>query len=427
MNKITFKNVNVYDGTLDMKLLKGVNVEVTDEIISKIGNFEIDPKSKVIDGTDKFMVPGLINLHAHLPSSGKLTKKKLGDKSKLVKFVTGNPVGRMIGNMLVKKYALMALNSGVTTVRAVGGVGALDSMLRDKINAGKLVGPRLLVCNTAIGVKGGHMDGTVARAIESVDEIKARINELEEQKVDLVKLMITGGVLDGKEPGHPAPLRMSKEMVEEACKEAHKRGMKVCAHVESPEGMEVAITCGVDSIEHGSGFDKKLIPSMKKNKQAVVCTLSPAIPFALLKPEVHGYGEVAKINTDIVLKGIVDSAKLCLENDIMLGLGTDAGSTLTSHYNFYQELILFEKYEKVSKSFALHTATLVNAKIAGIDNETGSIEVNKKADLLIINEDPLKDLHALAKPWMVMVKGNLIRKPKVKHDKVLDSLMDPII
>lgn len=427
MRKITFINVNLYDGKENMKLQKEVNVEVSDNIITKIGKFEVSKDSEVIDLKGKFMVPGLINLHSHLPSSGKLSKKKLGDKSKLVKFVSENPVGRLIGNAMVKKYAVMALNSGVTTVRAVGGVADLDSVLKEKINAGKVLGPRLLVCNTAIGVRGGHMDGTVAKAIEDKNDIVSRVENLKKENVDYVKLMITGGVLDGKEPGHPAPLRMSKDLVELATKEAHKRGIKVAAHVESPEGMEIAIKAGIDTIEHGSGFDKKLTKDMKANKQALITTLSPAVPFFALKPEEHGYGEVANINAKIVFDGMVEASKLCLDAGVDVGLGTDAGSTLTSHYNFYKELVLFEKYVKVSKSFALYTATLKNAEIVGLDKEIGSVEVNKKADLLIVNDDPLKDLHALGNVKMVMINGKLIKNPKFKRDKLLDSLVEPII
>ncbi|MCQ3035477.1 MAG: amidohydrolase family protein [Bacilli bacterium] len=426
MKKVTYINVNLYNGTENQKLQKLVNVEVTGDKITNVGSFKVAEDSKIVDLNGAFMVPGLINLHAHLPSSGKLSKKKLGDKSGLVNFVSKNPIGRLIGNALVKKYAVMALNSGVTTVRAVGGVSDLDSSLRDKINAGKILGPRLLVCNTAIGVKGGHMDGTVAKAVNDKNDIVNRIKELKEQKVDYVKLMITGGVLDCKEPGHPAPLRMSKDMVEAACKEAHKLGMKVCAHVESPEGMEVAIKCGVDSIEHGGNFDEKLCKDMVKNNQYLVTTLSPALPFFLLKAEQHGYGKDAAINSKIVFDGMVNASKQCLRNKVMVGLGTDAGSTLTSHYNFYKELSLFEKYVGVSKSFALYSATLANAKIAGIDKITGSIEVGKVADLLVVKEDPLKNLNALGKPMLVSVRGKLIKNPKVKRDKVLDSLIDPL-
>lgn len=428
MKKIVLKNINLLDGTKDMTLQKRVNIEISGEKITKIftGKIKENKNTKVIDLEGKYVVPGLINLHAHLPSSGKLSKKKLGDRSKLVKFVSNNFIGRVIGSLMVKKYALMALNSGVTTVRAVGGVSNLDSLLRDKINSGKILGPRLLVANSAIGVKGGHMDGTVAVAISSLEEAKEKIRTLKKEKVDLIKLMITGGVLDAIIPGHPAPLRMDKELVKTCVYEAHKLGLKVAAHVESPEGMEVAIDCGVDSIEHGSSFDESLCKKMAKNNQCVVTTLSPALPFIYIDKEIHHYGDNAVINSKIVFDGMVESAKLCLKNNIRVGLGTDAGSTLTSHYNFYKELALFEKYLKVSKKFAIYSATLSNAIIAGIDKETGSVEVGKMADLLIVDKNPLDNLNNLGKARMVVIKGKIIKHPKFKRDKYLDSLIEPI-
>lgn len=426
MKTITFIHTNVLDGTLNMKLQKDVSVEIKNEKITRVGKFEPNSNSKIIDLNGKFLAPGLINLHCHLPSSGKLAKKKLGDQKKLVKFVSENPIGRYIGYLIIKNNALQALRSGVTTIRTVGGVSTLDSALRDKINDNKLVGPRMLVSNTAIGVKGGHMDGTVATSCDTISEAINKVKSLKKENVDVIKLMITGGVLDGKDVGHPAPLRMSQEMIKACCDEAHKLGLKVAAHVESKEGMNAAIKGGVDSIEHGADFDKDLISKFKKNNGAIVATISPALPFMKIKPEIHGYGEVANINSKVVYDGIINSAKIALKNGINLGLGTDAGSTLTPHYNFYKELVLFEKCVGVSKNFALHTATEVNAKIAGIDKITGTIEKGKSADFIILNANPLDDLNNLREPSTIVIKGKIIKNPKVKHIKSIDNLIENI-
>ena len=105
--------------------------------------------------------------------------------------ILSNSLTRQIGLALEKKYAVMALNSGITTVRTVGGIGNLDSVLRDKINAGKILGPRLLVANSAIGVVGGHMDGTVAIAAKDEKDIVKLVKDTAKDKVDLIKLMIT--------------------------------------------------------------------------------------------------------------------------------------------------------------------------------------------------------------------------------------------
>lgn len=419
-------HANVYDGTFNMKLQNDVSIEIKDNKISRIGSFEVDNKSKIIDLKGKYVVPGLINLHCHLPSSGKLRHKKLGDLKKLVDFITSNKLTKKIGVFLCKSQLKASINSGITTLRCVGGISDFDTTLRDKINSGKYFGPRLIVCNNAIGVEGGHMVGTVTLPAHNEDEIRSMIDNLYSQKVDAIKLMITGGVLDGTVPGHPGQLAMSENLVKAACDHAHKYGLKVIAHVEGSEGMNVAIRCGVDSLEHTAPFDEKLAPTLKTNNGALVLTLCPARPFIDLPPEVVGYGEIAQINSSILYEGMIETYQLGKKYGINIGLGTDAGSTLVPFYDFYKELIAFSSYCDESSSYALHLGTLGNAKIAGVDSITGSIEVNKYADLLIVENDPILDLKNLGKPIMVFVRGKCIKKPKVKHLKKEDKLISQV-
>jgi len=424
MKKITLINANIYDGTLNMQLQENACIEIIDGKISKIGNFEIDRKSKVIDLEGKYVIPGLINLHVHLPSSGKLRKKKLGDVKKLVEFVIKNKLTKAVGRLLCKKQYMDALKSGVTTLRCVGGLADLDTTIRNKINKSKkVIGPRLLVSNTAIGMEDGHMVGTVTEAIHSIDEIKASIDRLVKEDVDLIKLMITGGVLDGAIPGKPGLLAMPYEFVKFACDYAHSFNKKVAAHVEGPEGMEVAILGGVDSIEHTSEFEEHFAKEFKERNGALVLTLSPAKPFIDVPTEIAGYGEVAKINSEILVGGMKRSHDIAKKYNIDIGLGTDAGSTLSMFYDFYRELIFFANIMKESNSFALYTGTLKNAEIAGISEETGSISVGKFADLVVVNEDPIKDLHALKNPSMVFMKGQRIKSLKIKRLKKEDEIL----
>lgn len=420
---ITLINANVYDGTLNMKLQENVSIEITDNIITKIGHFDAKKESKIIDLKGKYVVPGLINLHAHIPASGKIKKKKLGDNANLVKLITSNFLIRKVALKICKPQLKQTILSGVTTLRTVGGVADFDSILRDEIVKGTLLGPRLLVANTAIGVPGGHMVGTVAQAVTTKEEAIKAIDRLISEKVDLVKLMITGGVLDGKTAGHPGTLHMSEELVKACCDYAHSKNLKVAAHVEGPEGMNVAIKCGVNSIEHSSYFDESLAPLFKKNDGAVVLTLSPARPFIDIDPEIIGYGEIAQINSSIIYDGMLKSYELCKKYGITVGLGTDAGSTMVSHYNFYNELILFSGWCGVDSKFALHTATLVNAKIAGIDDITGSIEVGKCADILVVKNDPIFDLKNLGDPKMVIANGKVIKNPRPRKFKKVDKLL----
>lgn len=424
MKNIVLMNANVLDGTKDMKVKSNVSIEIKDGKIAKIGNIKPSKDDEVIDLKGKYVIPGLINLHSHLPSSGKMSKKKLGDAKKLVKLILSNGLTRKIGLAIEKKSALQALNSGVTTVRTVGGVGNIDSVLRDKINAGKITGPRLLVSNTAIGVPGGHMDGTVAIAANNKEEITDLVSKMAADKVDLIKLMITGGVLDGQVMGKPAPLRMKPDMIKAACNTAHKLGFKVAAHVECAEGIKAAIENGVDSIEHGAPLDDELVKILKERDGAIVVTLSAAEPLVKMDINESPYGEIGQVNSEIVLKGMVDGAKTAIANGIKVGLGTDAGSTLVAHYNFWRELPLFVRYCDVTPEFALYSATLGNAIIAGIEKETGSIEVGKSADLVVLDANPLENnFNALRQPNMVSIKGKMIKNPKIKRDPFLEEMV----
>ena len=171
----------------------------------------------------------------------------------------GNALMRSIAYGMVAGFAKTELMSGVTTIRTVGGLGSFDTKLRDEINAGTKMGPRILAANEGISVPGGHMAGSVAVAADSIDTALKHLEQSEKEKVDLIKLMITGGVMDAKEKGVPGELKMSPEMVKVVCDKAHENGYLVAAHVESPQGVRVALENGVDSIEHGAKIDDDTI------------------------------------------------------------------------------------------------------------------------------------------------------------------------
>lgn len=215
-----------------------------------------------IDLQGKYILPGLINMHVHLAGNGK-PQKKQRDNEALVKKIMSNGLTKAIAYNMVCGFAKDELYSGVTTIRTVGGLGDFDTRLRDDIAAGKKPGPRILAANEGISVPGGHMAGSVAIAADSVEEALQHLETSKAQKVDLVKLMITGGVLDAKEKGVPGELKMAPEMVKAVCDKAHTMGYMVAAHVESPEGVKAALKNGVDSIEHGAKADEEMISLFK--------------------------------------------------------------------------------------------------------------------------------------------------------------------
>lgn len=379
-----------------------------------------------IDLQGKYILPGLINMHVHLAGNGK-PQKKQRDNEALVKKIMSNGLTKAIAYNMVCGFAKDELYSGVTTIRTVGGLGDFDTRLRDDIAAGKKPGPRILAANEGISVPGGHMAGSVAIAADSVEEALQHLETSKAQKVDLVKLMITGGVLDAKEKGVPGELKMAHEMVKVVCDKAHTMGYMVAAHVESPEGVKVALKNGVGSIEHGAKADEEMISLFKEHNAFLCTTLSPALPYALFDRSITNTSEVEQFNGNVVFEGIIDCAKAAIANDIPVVLGNDVGCPWITQYDFWRELYYFHKYVGVSNAFALYTATCRGAEMAGIGDITGTLEPGKCADMIVVEKNPLEDLRVLRNVDMVIVQGKVIRAPKVKKKQIVETELDKFL
>lgn len=424
MKKYAIANANIISGKLNDGVQSGKYVIVEDGKIAKITSDKATIDGlKVVDLNGKYLIPGLINLHVHLPGSGmpKDTKKQ---NKKTVRMLMNHALTKYIVYRMCANYAKVELMSGVTTIRTVGGLDDIDSRIRDNGAKGKLKAPRVLASNMAVSVKDGHMAGLLAYEAKDPEDGRRYVREIAKTNPDLIKLMITGGVLDAKKEGEPGVLRMSPEIVKACCDEAHKLGFKVAAHVESPLGVTVALEGGVDTIEHGANISEHELELFKQNGSAHVLTISPTIPLCMFDLSVSGGTPLHKVNGKVVFEGMLDCAKKCLENDIPVGLGTDTACPFVTHYDMWRELRYFQKYLGVSNEFAIHTATEVNAKIAGIDNETGTIEEGKSADFMVVDGNPLENLEALRNPKAVALRGEIINSPKVKKFQYVEDELD---
>lgn len=426
--KTAYINGVILNGKEDMAPVTGMTVVTSGEYIASVQTADIPLPAdcEVVDLGGRYIMPGLINMHVHIPANGR-PKKKPSDPRKTVKLVTANKFTRKILESVYKKYVRDELLSGVTTIRTVGGVEYYDTWLRDEIAAGNVLGPTILASNMAVSVPGGHMAGSLAYEATSAEEAAGFVDKIAKDKPDLIKLMITGGVLDAIEKGEPGVLRMPAEYVKAACDEAHKLGLPVAAHVESPEGVRIALKNGVDTIEHGARPDAEIIELFKTRGAAVVTTLSPALPYALFDLSVSHCGEMAKYNGKIVFDGIIDCCRACLANDIPVGLGTDTGCPFITHYDMWRELIYFCRYCDVTPAFALYSATFGNAKIAHIEDRVGTIETGKIADMVITVKNPLEDLTALRNVSTVISRGRRIDQPKVKKMDQVERELDKFL
>ena len=431
--KYVFTNGKILNGTKDMQVQEGQVILVENERITEILPAEEAGKRNLkasgyeeIDLQEKYILPGLINMHVHLAGNGK-PQKKQRDNEALVKKIMSNGLTKAIAYHMVCGFAKDELYSGVTTIRTVGGLGDFDTRLRDDIAAGKKPGPRILAANEGISVPGGHMAGSVAIAAGSIEEALQHLEIAKAQKVDLVKLMITGGVLDAKEKGVPGELKMAPEMVKAVCDKAHAMGYKVSAHVESPKGVKVALQNGVDSIEHGAKADEEMIALFKEHNAFLCTTLSPALPYALFDRSITNASEVEQFNGNVVFEGIIDCAKAAIANDIPVVLGNDVGCPWITQYDFWRELYYFHKYVGVSNTFALYTATCRGAEMAGIGDITGTLEPGKCADMIVVEKNPLEDIRALRNVDMVVSQGKVLRSPKVKRKQIVETELDKFL
>ena len=431
--KYVFTNGKILNGTKDMQVHEGQVILVENERITEILPAEEAGKRNLkasgyeeIDLQGKYILPGLINMHVHLAGNGK-PQKKQRDNEALVKKIMSNGLTKAIAYHMVCGFAKDELYSGVTTIRTVGGLGDFDTRLRDDIAAGKKPGPRILAANEGISVPGGHMAGSVAIAAGSIEEALQHLEIAKAQKVDLVKLMITGGVLDAKEKGVPGELKMAPEMVKAVCDKAHAMGYKVAAHVESPKGVKVALQNGVDSIEHGAKADEEMIALFKEHNAFLCTTLSPALPYALFDRSITNASEVEQFNGNVVFEGIIDCAKAAIANDIPVVLGNDVGCPWITQYDFWRELYYFHKYVGVSNTFALYTATCRGAEMAGIGDIAGTLEPGKCADMIVVEKNPLEDIRALRNVDMVVSQGKVLRSPKVKKKQIVETELDKFL
>ncbi len=428
-----FTHAALLDGTRNMELRPDMTVLVSDDgIIEKVSPSacaQLPLNARAIDLSGKVLMPGLINMHVHFCGNGKPMSS--GGASSLIDKVCANPLGRSYLRHRIQQSAQAQLMSGVTTVRGAGDPIWADIQTRNAINAGKYLGPRMLCAGWGVTPPKGHGRGLIAQLANSEDEARDLARDVFAHGGDLVKLFITGGVFDAEKPGEPGLVRMTPSMARAVVQEAHRLNLPTAAHVESADGVLLALEAGIDTIEHGAPLTPQMIRLFRHNgagrTSSLTTTISPAIPLSHMDREKTHSSEVVKLNADIVADGIIQCAKDALAAGIPVGLGTDSGCPYVTHYDMWREVVYFNKLAGASAQLALHTATLQNARILGIDDQTGSIEEGKSADLIVLQSNPLADLAALRNVEQVVIRGRIVAHPRVRRIKSLDDELDAVL
>lgn len=399
------------------------SIYVENGVIRQIGdNVNAPLDVAYIDLKEQYVCPGLVNLHVHLFGSGQPSKILGGGKMQqnVLKFIR-TKLGQKVLDRLVASSAKTQLMSGCTTIRTVGDFCYSDVRIRDKVAAGNAVGPRMLVSGPAITAVGGHGDGTFSVTADDTEELRELVRRNAEHNVDFIKICVTGGVIDAKKRGEPGEVKMTFDQTYAVCNEAHKLGMYVASHTESDAGVQIAVAAGVDTIEHGADFTDADMANMRSKGTKVVATFSPAVPLANLPPRVTKLTALATYNTQVLLECMTYGARRCAIEGVTLGMGTDSSCPFVTQYAMPDEVAMFARYVGVSNAYALTTATRINAEIAGVDDVTGTLEVGKSADFIVMQSNPLESLAALKKLSMVCCRGIIYDKPRFKHKRKVDK------
>jgi imidazolonepropionase-like amidohydrolase len=363
--------------------------------------------ARVIDLDGAIVLPGLIDCHVHLQSRPQRHDPELRFReSPFVNAFNAVPNARN------------TLEAGFTTVRDVGSKPFLAVDLRDAIDRGLLVGPRIVASGPAISITGGHGDiNNFApqlsfemfpeerdfRIADGVDQVRHVVRAQMKHGVDVIKVFATGGVFSrGDQPGAP---QFSPEELRVLVEEAHAAGRKVAAHAHGARGIKNAVLAGVDSIEHGSLIDDEGIRLMREHGTVLVADIYNddfilGMARELKTPEEYVAKERAlgQIQRDNFAKAVKAGVKVAF--------GTDAG--IYPHGDNAKQFEYMVKYG-LTPARAIRSATLDAAELLGRAADVGSIEPGKYADLIAVTVDPLEDVRALEKVGFVMKGGVVIK------------------
>lgn len=373
--RMLLKEVNTWDG----KGFTRKNVIIEDKKILYAGDSIIQPPCEaeaVIDGAGKYLLPGVIDCHAHITMV-------CGTRHMADFFASSDSALTIDAVINAEKMA----RCGITTIRDCGGRYLETLAVRDYIQAGKIIGPRMLCSGTPVKVIGGHEPGT---DITGPWEARAKVRELIHAGADFIKVMVTGGL--GKPGEKPGNVEMEQEELSAIVSEAKKHNRKVACHCHSREGMELLVKAGAASIEHSTWLDPEINEKIIEKGIYVVPTFQPYMNYAFLGEQ---YNQLP--DTVAAARAIVEEKKNRLyeayKQGVKLAFGRDSGGFMMDQGDFVEEMLYMEQ-AGISRCDIIASATEQAARLLGIEDTTGSIEEGKAADLILLRANPLENLTA---------------------------------
>jgi imidazolonepropionase-like amidohydrolase len=355
---------------------------------------------KVLDLSRSTVLPGLIDTHTHLTSDPSILRyQRLG---------LSIPRIALTGAANARRTLL----AGFTTVRNLGADGYADVALRDAIDAGDVIGPRLVVSGPGIGITGGHCGSnllapefrqTSLGTADGPDEVRKAVRQNVRYGADVIKYCGTGGVFSkGTQPGMQ---QFTPEEVAALVDEAKMHGRKVAVHAHGASGIKVALRAGVDSIEHASLIDDEGLELAKKYK---VYFSMDIYNTDYTQTESKRRGELPEFIRKDAMIGEIQRRNFerALKAGIRMTLGTDAG--IYPHGDNAKQLAVMVRYGMTPMQ-AIQAATINSADALGLAGRVGTLATGAYADLIAVEDDPLADIRALERVSVVLKGGEVVK------------------
>lgn len=377
---IAIQHVRLIDGTGDIRdrmtlLVRGTKIAA----VGPSNEISIPKGATRLNGRGLTVIPGLIDCHVHLC---------LGGEADVVKTLESEHPSYTL--LKSARHAQATIEAGFTTVRDVGSRDHSIFSLKQAIESGLLPGPRIVGAGLAICMIGGHAR-FIGQEVEGVDQVRKVVAEQVAAGAGVIKVIASGGVLT---PGtSPDDAQMTAEELAAAVDAARQAGKPVAAHAHGASGMKQAIQAGVRSIEHATLLDEESGALMKRYGVYMVPTLSALATTAACRPGC-GIPESALIKAKAMTKRHKASFKQAYESGMCIAMGTDAGTPFNHHGENAQEL---ERMVALGMSpmDTILTSTARAAKLIGIHESVGTLSKGMEADLVILNQNPLRRIEVL--------------------------------
>src|SRR6478672_1042215 len=391
---IVLKAARMFDGKSNSLVQDGVIVVKDDKIVDAGSNLQIPSGARVVDLGDATLCPGFMDAHTHLTEdfSGNYNERRLRELDLNVSEQA----------IQATEYARVTVEAGFTTVRDLGSrfIAShefVDVALRNAINKGVIVGPRMLVATKGMGATGGHFDPTggfrdflfgrepdyTDGIANGSDEVRKAVRFEVKNGADVIKAAVSGGVLslaDEVDTPQLTPAEMAA-LVDES----HRLRKKVAVHCHGDQVAREAIDAGVDSIEHGSFFKPETLTLMK-NKGTYLTPTLMASEYIMGKIDAYPPALQAKARAATAARS--DMFRNALKIGVKISFGTDAA--VFPHGENAKEFKLMTDLG-MPPIDALKSATANDAELLGIAQKLGTLEKGKLADVIVMPGDPTQD------------------------------------